>query len=900
MISLPALGVEADRGLAASLDEVLRAHDCSLEPPVAAIRVEGGEPSRVVVLISELAAGDEQFISSVEELAADPDVELLPVSAGPGTSGVLPDLSHLRLEQLGIERTAERIAIVAHTGASDLAAWNRVADQARTWIRSGRPRSTALSPTRADAVGALLLRPIASVDPDDRKAVADLTAHSRRRHRRQRVAASVVIAAAVLLLTSTSVVALRQSRTARGQARRAQSAADSARADRLLRSAADQSQFDPDLPWILASAAVDADASLPVKARAATLVGQLWAHTSHKLPRRPLALVPTSSDLVAVMAFGGGRVDIVDSRTGRVTGHYSTSHGRQIGAWTVSPDGQFLALEAAHKLLVVDLRSKSAPVVLHQGDVQDVEWPTPGKMFFVGDSTIYSVDPKTQKVSPFARVPGADQIAIARQQGWLAVGHGDAITLISPQGKVRGTYDAPEIKGFQELETSFGEEDLTVQVPDALLRVPLQAFARADGDQDKIQRITPYGSAIREISATPGSPAAACMVDGSLGQISDGASILIDTTPAHRGTCLGVAVLPDGTWTSIGSDGMLRHWSAPRPDGYVDGQGTAPILQDLVNAYGTGESVRPMVAAGRGEAQATATAPGAYSVALVDRKTGTVDRHAPVGGIDSPIRPSEKPAIGVRFYPSATVRWDVESRSGPDLPLPPVELERSVTAISPNGRYIAVAGQTSSYLLDAEGSGERRDRWTEEPYGQAAQPVGTDVDDHGTVRVITLDGTLFQAGRRPVRLLGGSRTVVSGHLGVDGTVVLVGADGTVFVGDSRRTRRLLRTDNDIDPIAVRISDDGTRAAIIGFTKTQILDLHRGLVVAQLTVRNDYRAVSDVAFDDDPSSGALIVRKDGAISRISLVEPSRVDSFLRRRAPRRATPAETTIYGLADR
>jgi hypothetical protein len=358
-----------------------------------------------------------------------------------------------------------------------------------------------------------------------------------------------------------------------------------------------------------------------------------------------------------------------------------------------------------------------------------------------------------------------------------------------------------------------------------------------------------------------------------------------------------VAVLPDGSWVSIGADGKLRTWSAPPVDGYIDGGGVSAELRGLVNGYGTGESVRAMISAGYGQDQATATAPGAYTVAVVDRRTGAIAKTPGIGGMDSPVRPSGRPGVGVRFYPSATVRWDVKNKTGPELPLPPVAENQSLLAISADGRYVAVAGQTSSYVLDADaGAGAT---WTEHDYEQVVRPIGVDVDDGGHVTVLAADGTRIRDGGKPVSLMEAGEPLATGHVAADGTVVLVAADGEVFVGDDRGVAPRGRVDVDLDPIAVHISTDGTMAAIIGFQKTQIMDLDRGLVIHELAVTNDYRAVSDLAFDDDPTEGALIVRNDGAISRFDLVPPSAVGRYLRRHEPRKATRTETDVYGIED-
>lgn len=888
MTYLACVAGSADEPAVDGIRRLLAVEHIALGPSSTAAHGEGSPC--VVVFLSQAAVADVDLRATVERLSADPTVELLPVALDEGGTTLLGNLSQVDHRALGPDRSAQRIAVVATAGSADLAAWNRLSSRAQQWAAGGRPASARLSAEDADAAEALLVRPIGRTASEERVAVEDLVGSSRRSERRRRAARIALVTAVVAVLATAATSAAVQSRTARQEATRADRAADRSRAARLLDQAEAQVPFDPDLPWLLAREALDDDPSSTVSARAAALLSRLVPHETFGLPFAPGPMAAAGSH-AALLSLGSDRIAVLDVGTGALLVDI-TAEGDRFDGFALSPDGGRLAV-LDEGLRIVEVATGEVGPVLH-GRADGVQWPSVDRVLLHEGDEVIAVDPDGAGDTRLATVDDA-RLLDATPDDWIAVGTGEGVTVLGPDGEERATIDEPDLTG---ITASPADEELLVWTSFGFRRIPLTHTGAVDEDREE-HTVDVKERTVRWVGQTPGAEGTVpiCLSDGTIGAVHPGTRNVVDGFVAHRGTCLAVAALDDGRWVSVGSDRRLRTWdTSGRAETFIDVQALSYEVSGLLTGSGDAETVRAQIVAAPGSERATATATPAFDVAVVDRPTGRVTNSFSIGGLDAPVRPAATVGRGVRFYPSGPTTWDVEARTTVDLPPAPLSSGERSIVVSPDGRTVAVVGEAATYVVSAD---DVDAGWREEQHDQVDRPVAARVDDAGRATVLFATGALWRSGGGgSTRLVEVAERLEVGRIDADGTIVAVAADGRVLAGDESGLAPRGEVARDVRPYAVDVSADGTHAAVIGLRRTQVVRLGDGMIVAEDIVAEDYRAVTAVLFDDDdPAGGGVTVRADGSIRRWDLVPPADAGAALRGGAPRQLTDEERASAGV---
>lgn len=887
ILVLACVAVAADIETVTEFDAALRPHGIKLAASTLVPEEVLASGSSAVVILSERSVADPVFQACVEALATATAIELFPVSTVTGRFPLLPDITHVQLPLFGVERAAERVAIVTKTGAANLASWLRLRQRAASWAAGGKPVAVLMSPNELDEANALLLRPIGRIageQPDLAEFLKSSRVHDRRRRRHAVTIGAIVTAC----LTVVSTVAVVQRQTANRQAKRAESAARASEADRLLAFASDEIDRDPDMPWLLVNAALRSDPSPRVRAAAVGTLSQLIPHQTFDLPVKPIAMSASASNRVALVAFDQRRVDVVDGSSGRVIG----THDRDgpIGDAALSPNGNRLALAVAGRLEIVDVATGSSSAVAGATGVRVAVWRSDDELAFLVTGRLKTVH--TPSASPRLDLevsPSTDVLAIGLSGKWIATGDDGGVTLFDADGTVRGSYAKT---GVLDIEPGPADAEVLLRISDGLARVPLEAFSSPPADSATPTEIK---TAVRVLAPSPAFPLPTCATDGTIGVITNGTVAEPRRFPAHQGACTGVGVLPDGSWVSAGADGRMRHWDTKDLDEvFVEGSAYGPFVTQLQIAIDNRESSRNLLVAAPGTDLATATSRYGFSAGVVHRAKPKVEQAGGIGLLDSPVRPSATAGRGVRFAAAAAVvqTWDIVRQEGRVLPAPPVKSLASQTAVSPNGDRVAVADGSAINVLDTTAQSPT---WRSFPYDTPDVPVSVDIDDQGHAAALFVSGRIRRTdGPASTQLAPAGLVIAAGRSAPGGRTVLVSRDGQVFAGDQGTVARHGSVPGDLKPMGVDIAPDGRLAAVVGWTRTEVVALDAGLLVHVFASESRYRAVSDVAFDDD-GAGALFIRVDGSISRVDFIDPGTVDQLAKRRAPRSLTADEVDMF-----
>jgi DNA-binding beta-propeller fold protein YncE len=891
---LECVGLDSDAASApvVELDICLHKRGLGLMSPQLDIPTGSGERVVVVLLTPALLASDDAG-TALRNMSGRSDVALLPISLFDGAAPALEELSNIPLKAFGVERAAERIAIVAEAGAEDLVAWNRLTERAGRWEHEARSQVGLLARTELEAATQLLLRPVARMGGETSQTVGDLVAASRRRLGRVSRVRWAIGGLVAVAMSATGIMAFGQYQQAQAATESARLATNAAEARRLVDEAVHQAEVDPDLPWLLLERALELDASPPVVASAARTAAGLVPHETHDLRAPALGLSTSSGSMVAVDYTMPHGFDVINAASGQVVLD-SRSIGEALTFLALSPDGTRLAVsDEQERLHLISVEMGRAEPFIDVTNIQAVSWIDERRVFVADEQSMQIVDIPTGSRTT---IPGdPDEIYAAAthaRHGWIVIAAADGLRIHDVEDG-RLMRQLP-FEGLRDLALSRDGSHLVARSQFTLQRVPVDALLAADNGGVDPPLPEPINASARATAVSDEGDLVLGTAGGELAFAPHGGAVVTRRFPAHRAPVNGVALIDDVGWLSVAGDARLRIWSADKiDDTFAGGQAVSSFMLNQVPVSGFEASFRGTIVASADGSVATVAGPYLDEASIVDRRSLKTIASAPLGGLAAPTHPAQQQGVVARFdpYGVATV-IDFERMQVASTDEAPLAALVAVTAVSPDGTKVALAGAGMSYVWDFALAAPA---WETFEHEDLDSPMHLEVDDNGRVSVIGHTGEVVRNDGTTRVLREESQTFAAGAFVHDGTALLVDTSGRLHRAVDGSLEELARVSGDLDPLAIRVSPEETHAAVIGSTGTEVLALESGQVVLRLLGDGGrYFAVTDVMFDDD-SRSLVALRFNGSLSRWSLLEEQHVIVLVDTHQPRSLTELERELF-----
>jgi WD40 repeat protein len=603
---------------------------------------------------------------------------------------------------------------------------------------------------------------------------------------------------------------------------------------------------------------------------------------------------PSRGERVAVVYFADEGIDVLDTEDGEVVASVPAS--ADVNSAGLSPDGERLAVaEDDAPLRVVDVATGES-VDADVTDVGAVLWSDDGRMVALAGGELVLLDGEGDIVRHVELDGSVHAFSPTTSGEWIVAATSDTLHLVDAStGRV---IDDLALSEVDDVQPRPGGSGVLVTLDEQVISVYVDGrgrrLRRESGEIDTV-----FGNYLRSIGMTNAFPVPVAGNDGQLGFLNEDALAVTGHFAAHEGPVTGVVGLDDGRWASVGADAVLRLWDVgDRGERYAGGEADIPELVALYGESAGEESYRNMVQASDDGGSVTITRPGGFSAFVLDRQDLHVEHESPIGMLDSPVRPSTRAGVGLRVNRASgdAYLWSVVDVASIDLPRSPFGGFGINTALSADQRVIGIASDRGIATYDRASPG---DGWHTIPPPGDGDPVSLFVDDDGVAIALTTAGELTTSTGDRRQLVPGTDRVAAATTDASARVVLVTQDGRLFGGTRREVDELAALDGDLDAIAVRLSPDGSRAAVVGRDRTLVIDLPTGDAIFEFPSTGGYDAVTDVAFDDDGES-AVVIRRSGAVSRWQLPAIDQIAQDLRRWLPRPLTTVERTMFDMDGR
>lgn len=871
----------------------------------------------VVLITPAMAASVDQ---SALGLIAAQYPEVLPVSYLEGAAPFFPDLTHSLITMVGPEESARRIVPIALFGGRRLVEWNRLVDQALNWQADGV--SQDLLPDSQIDQSLLLLRAAEEADlSSHRKTVLAFVTASRAAVQKRRRRWTGLLAGTALALAALLVFAAVQAVSARQSQQRAEREDASATANRLGRSAEGLVSNNPDMPLILSGIANDLVGADQARGHANVVQANTWPHESYALDYVPRRVESArTSSRVAISSFGDSLVRVYESPGGRELASldYLRSEERVNADVFLSDRGSHLATgyREPGSLRVFDVDGGGElPDVARWQTADDVllGWLADDQLLLGRRSEVVRMDITTGAVNTlFALPPGDTAVTAARSAGdeFLAVASENHIGIIDLGDLSVRTIDVNRITDLA-ISTD-GTRITAARYPQGLtIRV---GFDLADestdtGASEPAPRLTKYSS-----DTLPQTVASAEQLDdqfvvvgdrsGELALVAGRSSAPVMFVRAHLADSVLSTRLHDGRIATVGTDSYLRVWAvpataevgAPSPDGFS---------RPTTGADTAGVDFRPLASASN---QIRLTPSGHLSVTSVPGTLWTLDPDrytqisrnwtgvntelflSPAGDAGAVIANDRVSTISVANVDPETGKTKyAHELLGKTLKTTSSGLGSGIAALGDGGRSATMADLTTVASWRQDDQEEQRHQFEE-----SRSPIALFAGDDSSGAALTEDGYLRSAdgsetpiddhwSAGPMRLMAAEFDSASTYLAVD-------AAGTVIRGDGASVTRIGNVGANLEPQTVRLSPDGSTAAVLGVKGLAVFDAQTGAILyTEPSIGDAY--ITDVAFTADARSMHAIT----ALTSLRLIDLDSPPPA--RTSPRTATAEEITLFNI---
>ncbi|MCD5315773.1 WD40 repeat domain-containing protein [Kineosporia babensis] len=809
-----------------------------------------------------------------------PDQVFVPVVFADDEKNPKGSMSELRIPENGYEAAAAKVAMLARAGVARVEDLNRVLRQAQRWEENGR-RSADLLRGRPLAIAEDLPDLALAAIPDRHPLIRRYVSESSSVHRRHRRRNYLLVLGVVLVLMVTSAVLLIERSRAETSAARAQREAAVSGGAQLARKAKEAlEQGEPDIPSLLADAALQLDPSPGTTSLAREILAASPPHTSTKLPGTAQALAASRSGNVIAVAYEDGTAALYNS-AGSMMRNLPAEPGNRPVRPAVSDDGHRVALVGTRLRVWHDdaLTSADLPTSL-QGAVpiwagDDLVLSAPGRSGIWEDGRL-SRPPGWGTPPPV--VGAAADIDISPDGNRVAIG-GSTGVWIGELGSGRRLYSSrqPEVAGV-------------TFTPDGQ-----RLFVQSDSGEDSFTVVLLKDSK-PSIDYAPGRATFAPGPDSSLLALAIGGICFFAPPAQELSPCLRlsqggaplVAVVGESHMVTAGTDSYLRIWSKISSPAYPDVEASKGI-DAFVPAASRRSATRSRLGVDPTAGTATFYGQTAGELAgvtlsplrLVSRGFMKLPdfNQVTVSVRGDHVAQLWSGQLSVYGMPSGDREWsttDVQGRADP------VVGQGVLLALSDDGTTAVAAGDSFAQIWRADGGSAVLKT-------DGSPPTSILIDADNGVSVVTSNGSVVDEDGRAKPAPGGANLAAA--RAADGTTVYLASSGQLIVenGDSEVTVAEIPTE--LSAYALKVSADASLVAVFGDRQARVLSTATGEVLLQAHGSSTSNTVQDVGFLGNDKV-LLLERAGGLIER----QLESDEAFRRRfhaQIPRELTAAEIT-------
>lgn len=845
------------------LAEGLSARGLSVTGPTDALPV-----SPVSLIVVAIAADSTAQPESVEKALDAWRGQLVPVVEGSIPSPVLGDLSQIMLDQLPMSQVVERVAQLSSIGGSVLAALVRLESGAQQWEAAGRKPDGLLRGSAIDRATAIVARasPVASSLVNE---FARASVEARRRRNRILRAVAAVVA---VILAAGSLIAFAQQQEANGAASLAHTRAAAAESVRLARLATTLIGTDPDLPWVLADKAFHESPTPQAVAAARRVLQTVPPHQSIELPGLPRRLAADPTTGTMILGYVDGSADLREGDNGELTYHFPVDQADSSGV-SIAPGGG--TIQIGQRVIDAKTHRTIATLTGHFAG-----WLDGGTALLVDDHKLVRLDISSGATSP-------TQILIDSPENFAFS--------VAAKAPVANFLDGDHLLSV-DLNTGTALPPVTVDTSrgagiatsddGALVYVALPKGSKSF-------RRTGSGLTPEDTSGS-GNMVVANGTTWAVGnnmlpvsQVGIASGTIAQTYLPHRGPIIGIGALPGGRTATIGADGYLRLWFPPPTIAYPQGEDHLQVDAFAFSLPSTRVLNRTQIVLSEDGATAIVSNPGLGRVGSLDsanlsKRSGLFVGVSPTGIV--PLRNGQV----FRYQPKdqgngAFAIIDVSnSRVVWQSNLDAAVSGAVIGTADDTGSHVVFSGSSGMVSFDTNGSREGTS------FDRTSTPIWVGIPD-GVATTVTSEGKIYREGAPAVTLDDLGCPVAGAGAGPNGSMFVIGTDGTLAEEAGGRLRVITHLSTTIRAFTLRVSKDGSEVAVIGSAGGVVVRAADGSVLLDLTPLDDhYSAIRDVAL-----AGNYVweARADGGLLKVPLMQEDQIAAELDRNAPRAETATE---------
>lgn len=848
-----------------------------------------GQP--MVPLLSGSLAAEYGGVAECTEALTEAPGTVIPIALRGKGSPILSDVSQVPLERLGFERTANRVGLLVRSGPQDLKDWNSATATALEWERGGRPDGMLIARARASQVLELLNRPVAELDVERSELARDFaiasTVAAEKRDKRLRKAmllSTAVIASFGVLALVAALVSTQLSGIARSDSARAE-------ATRLAAEAKHFIGYDPDLPQVLAAQAAETDPEAPGVAEAQWSALQATVpHTSIDLPddvksfgaRGDHGVLLTETKVIPI-EFG------IDNKTRLLEGIPRPEV--PLESCEPSLTGIEAVCQGRGEYHIISLRAErsSEPERIDAPAGTTVLSWTDGNTLVAGTNTGVFLRDRRDNYGEWTYLEGGRQEEV----------HSLTVTPAGMDVVYASAFVSYRLEDLTPVVEV--DHDGTFFVDAATPSVTVRTYPdRVSVDRDG--HLASFDGTVSGVLILDGDTVATLTPFGEL-RLMGPTARQSKNVAAHLGRITHAGKLDDHRLVTVGTDGYLRLWTpwAETP------MGPGPAALETVSGSDLGDpSFSFLEGAGSHLASLGGEVPegdlllAGYPEGLF--ATFSVTGNGPkekaanfLGFGNEPVYLTcgDPERFGILVDEAIAVYRVTGESLRPGRPEWIGRPERGMVAM----RSTAALSRDCGRVIQADRSALRV--WDVVEGEDDAAPTVTDLEDYGEQPVAVLrdglpavvladgtvvhqDGTLIQIGS-PV--LGADRR--------DGLLVAATDRSEALIVSADGDRRAFALQEGLNPVRVRISADGKRAAFVGLDFGQVIDLDSGLTVGLIS-SGFHAPVADFVLGTD---SAVVLYRDLTVSEVRLDTPNGLAETLAAIVPRTLDESERVRFGL---